>query len=434
MDDVEVLDPLPAVVLGSTRVLIDASRPVAALVGADGSAQVVTWPDAPLPARSASGHTLAAERCVWVIYSPDFPENDPAPTATAVRIGADARVATCDLGSLEVIGVDEEGVWVTAHPYLAMGIGPGHDQAGIGREPPQPPAWIEQVPVVSWEDFERDQEQAGRADVEAAMAEAAAGGQAAGGWFAFSPDAVGQPPLAPAPAPVPTGAAVLRRVRANGGIDEVAVSRVVSQVISPAPGVLRLVFHPTGAVITNTPDGHGRTYDYPRRAAVVDVSAGLPAHVDLDALQAQPAADELPAWLPRQAGDDVDLRAVPGTRWSLRHPGQDAVDSAIQEAYDQYAGLDAPHVVHTRRDDRWHRVHSQYSDLSVRAAGQWPATEVIADFTFHTHPDHRLRRRTRVFDDAGLPIANPYLAAHLNEALVEADLAELPVREGRSEI
>lgn len=214
------------------------------------------------------------------------------------------------------------------------------------------------------------------------------------------------------------------------------VSRVVSQVSAPAPGMLHLVFHPTSAVITNTPDGHGRTYDFPRRVAVLDVRGGLPARVDLDALVSQPFEEQPQTWPAHRTADRVDLSGVAATSWTLRHLGQDEIDYAVRAVRAQYEALDAPHVIHTRSDDRWHRVRSEYSDLAVRVEGAWPLTEVVADFTFHTQFTRPLRRRTRVFDDAGLPIANPYLAIRLNEDLAEAeaDLAELPVSEGRREI
>lgn len=250
------LDPLPSVVAGGVTFLVDASRPVASLIGAEGSVRLVTWADAPLPARAASGRTLAAPGCVWVVYHEDFAETDPTPTVTAVRIGADAQVATCVLGSPEVIGVDDVGVWLTAHPYPAMNpdLDRGHLDVAVLDEAPE---WVASLPAQSWEDFERDQEKAGRADVEAATAAVAVGGEQPTGWFAFSPGAASQPPLPPAPAPVPTGAAVLRRVRPDGDAEEMTVSRVVSQVSAPAPGMLHLVFHPTTAIITTTPDGHG---------------------------------------------------------------------------------------------------------------------------------------------------------------------------------
>lgn len=164
------------------------------------------------------------------------------------------------------------------------------------------------------------------------------------------------------------------------------------------------------------------------------MSGGLPARVDLDALDSQPFEEQLPTWPASQAGDRVDLSGVAATSWTLRRPGQDEIDSAVQAVRAQYEALDAPHVVHTRSDDRWHRVRSQYSDLAVRVEGEWPLTEVVADFTVHTRPADPLRRRTRVFDAAGLPITNPYLAIRLNEDLTEADLAEPPQREGRREI
>lgn len=429
MVDVDLLDPLLAVMAGGVRVVVDAARPVAALIDVDGAVRVVTWADAALPARSASGHTLAAPGCVWVIYSEDFTVDDPARTTTAVRIGADATVGWCELGSLEVAGADEVGVWTTAHPYLAMAASREHMP---GAELFQAaPAWLADAPALSQQDFQRALEQAGRADVEAAMAAAAADDQEPTGWFAFSPDAAGQPPLDPPPAPVPTGAAVLYRTRPGGQVEQMSVSRVVSQVIAPAPGMLRLIFHPTTPMITNTADGHGHTYDHPRRAVVIDATQALPERVDFGALDSQPVGDELPTYEPRQASDVVDLAGIAATRWTLRNPGPQQTQAAVDAVVEQYAALGDPQAVHTRRDGRWYRVESRYSQVTVHAEGTWPHTQVVADFIIDTQPDYHLRRYTHVFDHAGLPIAFPDLAARLEEDLEEADLDELPEREDR---
>ena len=113
MVSVDRLDPLPAVVCGSTTVLVDRSRPVAVLRGADASVRVVTWPDAPLPARSATASVLAAPGCVWVVYAEDSMDGPADSVSTAVRVGAGGQVATCELENLHAIGADDQGVWLS---------------------------------------------------------------------------------------------------------------------------------------------------------------------------------------------------------------------------------------------------------------------------------------------------------------------------------
>ena len=100
----------------------------------------------------------------------------------------------------------------------------------------------------------------------------------------------------------------------------------------------------------------------------------------------------------------------------------------------QYADLDEPHLVHTRRDDRWHRVQSEYADVEVHTEGAWPDLEVVVDFGYRPAPGRSFRRRTRVFDDAGAPIVAPYLSVYLDEDLATTALDQLPERDGRLQV
>lgn len=449
---VDRLDPLPPVVVAGVTVLVDRARPVAVLRdGAGAVLRVVTWPDAPLPSASAAAWVLAAPGCVWVVYTDHSPDGSGPDMRTAVRVGLDGRVTGCELGSSAPLGTDDVGLWVGPDPYLAMGYGVAEngDEPGDGGADDSgqdaaagPPPWLDSAPVEPWEDFERAQREAYEATAAAtadglpALPEDLEGDSF--GWFAYAPGDEPEPaaPLPEPPAPQPTGPVVLRRVDADGRAEEVVVSRVVSRVSSTGDGALRVVFHPTGPVLTPDGDG-GYGVHYPQRAAELDLSAGLPTGaVDLDALTSWPVDDdEVEEDEPAvDEGDRVDLTGVVGTRWTPRPLDDDAVEAAVRAVYEQYAHLAEPQLVLTTRDDRWHRVQSPYADLAVRVEGTWPDTEVVVDFAYRPEPGRLFRRRTRVFDDAGVPWASPYLTVYLDETLATADLDRLPLREGRSEV
>jgi len=446
------LDPLAPVVTGGVTFLVDRARPVAVLRDAGRAVRVVTWPDAPLPAASASASVVAAPGCVWVIYTDHDADGSGPDGHTAVRVGIDGQVAARELGALTPIGVDEVGLWVCPDPYLAMSHGlAGNDSElnddgadGDDESPAGPPQGLEHAPVESWEDFHRAERQADEieaaADAERFLATAPAdnGEEDSLGWFAFAPgdEPESATPLPDPPAPQPTGPVTLSRVRADGPVEEMVVSRVVSRVEAIDDGALRVVFHPTGLV--RTPDGYGGYgVHYPQRTAEIDLGGGLPADVDLDALASRPVEehqdedDEEPVI---DEGDRVDLTGAAGTRWTPRPLDAEEVEAAVHAVREQYARLDEPDLVWTARDDRWHRVQSRYADLAVRVEGAWPDTEVVADFSLRPDRNRLLRRRTRVFDDAGVPSVSPYLSVYLDEDLATTDLDQLPVREGRTHI
>lgn len=437
------LDPLPPVVVGGVTVLVDQSRPVAVLHDSGGSERVVTWPDAPLPARSASASVLTAPGCVWVVYTEHSPDGSGPDTHTAVRVGLDGQVAACEAGSLTPIGADEVGLWVCPDPYLAMGDGRDGDDDGPddGDDVADgPPPWLEHAPVESWEDFQRAERQADEVQVAAvaetflAAAPLGSGEEESFGWYPYAPGNEPEPPASLPEAPAPTGPVILRRVHADGQVEEMVTSRVVSRIEATDDGALRVVFHPTGPVLT--PDGYGGYgVHYPQRSAEIDRSGGLPATVDLDALAFRPVEDEHDEEEPVvEEGDRVDLTGVAGTRWTPRPLDAGEVEAAVQAVREQYAALDEPRSVWTARDDRWHRVQAPYADLAVRVEGAWPDTEVVVDFAYLPEPGRLFRRRTRVFDDVGAPSVSPYLDVYLDEDLATTDLDQLSVRDGRSEI
>ena len=434
----DLLEPLEPVVVGAVTFLVDRARPVAALRRVDGSVRVVSWPNAPLPARAASPHLYPAQHCVWVVYGARFGGEPPSPSLTAVRVGTDAQVLARGLGTLEVIGADDHGVWTTpqSFPHLEDLDGPpfdGDEAVDEDREAARSAA------VESWQEFERAQRVANdvAARAFAATIEVPDGVEGSFGWFSY-PDARQEqrvlPPLPDPVPPQPTGPVTLRRLRADGGQDEMVASHLVEQVAVTGAGVLRVVFHPTGPVITNDADGYGRSYRYPRRVAEIDVSAGLPTAVDLDALESQPVEDDPQDWAdqePVDPGEPVDLSGVAATRWTLRPQSQDQVAAAVRAVREQFAGLDEPTIRFAARDQRWHRVQGEFADVDLHVDGAWPATEVVVDFSHRPTPGHLFRARHRVFDDAGLPIGHPDLRAELDETLATTNPQTMTLRGGR---
>ena len=435
----DLLEPLEPVVVGAVTFLVDRTRPVAALRGVDGSVHVVCWPNAPLPAKAASPQLYPGQGCVWVVYGALFA--DQPLSHTAVRIGADAQILARELGTLEVIGADDQGLWVTprSFPHVeALDEVPTGEGAVVDedREAARGAA------VESWAEFERAQRAADEAAARAfaATIEVPEGVEGSFGWFSY-PDAHQEqralPPL-PAPAPpAPTGPVTLRRLRADGGRNEMVASHLVEQVAVTGAGVLRMVFHPTGPVVTNDPDGRGRSYRYPRRVAEIDVSTGLPTAVDLDAADSQPIEDDPQDWTDQETadpGEPVDLSGVAATRWTLRPQNEEQVAAAVRAVREQFAGLDEPTLRFARRDQRWHWVQGEFADVDLHVEGVWPATEVVVDFSHRPTPGHRFRARHRVFDDAGLPIGHPHLRAELDETLATTDPRTMALREGRREV
>ena len=435
----DLLEPLEPVVVGAVTFLVDRARPVAALRGVDGSVRVVCWPDAPLPAGAASPQLYPGQGCVWVVYGALFA--DQPLSHTAVRIGSDAGVLARELGMLEVIGADEHGVWLTpqSFPHVEGLDGATFDADEAVDEDREA---ARGAAVELWQEFEGAQRAANdvAARAFAATIEVPEGVEGTFGWFSY-PDARQEqralPPLPASVPPQPTGPVTLRRLRADGGGDEMVASRLVEQVAVTGAGVLRMVFHPTGPVITNDVDGHGRSYRYPRRVAEIDVSAGLPTAVDLDAADSQPIKDD-PRGQARQEpvdpGEPVDLAGVAGTRWTLRPQSQEQVAAAVRAVRDQFAGLDEPTTRFAARDQRWHRVQGEFADLDLRVEGVWPATEVVVDFSHRPTPGHRFRAHHRVFDDAGLPIGHPHLRAELDETLATTDPQTMPLQAGRRQV
>ena len=205
-----------------------------------------------------------------------------------------------------------------------------------------PPSWVQDAPVEAWEDFERVERETSDAqtadDAERFLAASPEMGEGESfGWFAYAPGSE-PPPSAPAPdppPPSPTGAVTLHRVGAGGEREQMVVSRVVSRIQAVGAGVLRLVFHPTGPVYT-ADDRGGYFVDYPQRIAEVDVSAALPATLDLDAAPSRPVQDEDDNWEWDEEpaideADRVGLSGIAGTRWSLRPISAGDVEAAVAE-------------------------------------------------------------------------------------------------------
>lgn len=417
------------------RFLIDRERPVAVLRG-DDSERVVTWPDAPLPARASTARLVAAPDAVWVVYEAYVPDSAGLVWSTAVRIGADGSAVGVDIGRLSVIGADSEGIWASPAPWPAPEPYPGD---GDVEEPASFDS--EDLPVESWEDFQKDEDdwrmgelsrhRDGRVDGVYTLSQLAElgdedEGEHSYGWFASAP---GSDPgeaatrLAPPPAPGPSAPVELVRFGGDGRVDPLTVDRTVAEVAQDGSRTV-FTFFPTNPVGTLDQETDSISYSYPQSRISVDLTDGVPSALTVgDHEAAAVPADDEECWDDDTAGeaaepdarDLVDLATVSGIDWAPAQLSADDIQAAVRDVVEQLEWLARPNTIWTRRDDRIHRVESPYRDLAVRASGDWPETQVTVEFRHREYADALYRRRYRIFDPAGRPIDREYLTVYLEE-------------------
>ncbi len=421
------------------RFLIDRERPVAVLRG-DDSERVVTWPDAPLPSRASTARLVPAPDAVWVVYEAYVPDSAGLVWSTAVRIGVDGSAVGVDIGRMSVIGADSEGIWASPAPWPAPEPYPGSDDV-------EAPASIdsEDLPVESWEDFQKDEDD-WRRDVlsrhrnrrlhgvytlsQLAELGDEDEGEHSYGWFASAPgDDAGEPAtrLAPPPAPGPSAPVELVRFGRGGRVEPITVDRAVAEVAQDGSRTV-FTFFPTNPVGTVDPETDSIGYSYPQSRISVDLTGGVPAALAVgDHEAAAVPMDDEECWddddaageaTEPDARDRVDLATVSGIDWAPAGLSAEDIEAAVRDVVEQLEWLARPNTIWTRRDDRLHRVESPYRELAVRASGDWPETLVTVEFRHREYADALYRRRYRIFDTAGRPIDRQYLTVYL-----EADIA-----------
>ncbi len=197
--------------------------------------------------------------------------------------------------------------------------------------------------------------------------------------------------------------------------------------------MLTLRYAPTGP--RRDPDASVfRSIVYVSREVDLDVSGGLPVTVTTDDLPSRAASDEdetswedeqerleaaLAPWTER-----FDLTDVEGAHWPLHDLDAAARERAVADLVAVFEALDQPGILWTRDHPEPRRSASDYRAVEVTVEGEWPATELVVSFEHRAVPYLRLRRRYRVFDDAGHVEDWTYVTVHLEEEIATGHIAD----------
>ncbi|WP_298254401.1 hypothetical protein [uncultured Arthrobacter sp.] len=354
-------DSLDAVRVGEVTIVPDATRPVAAIVAADSTVGWVAWPDAPMPPRAIGEARLwPTSTGAWLVYTAED-DDDPelCRQSSAVFITAQGVGAACDLGVGQLVGVDDGGLWVGESSPATLRSGPD----ARGGLPP------------------------GR--------------------------------------PLPTPATDLVRVHTDGTRSVIVVDHLVHRA-ALAGTRLMVQFYPTGPRKELDLQHAGWTIVHEAREVDLDAGDGLPPRIDTDELASRPVLedDDEESWeadLGRQRHavdawtDRLELNGVDGIEWPLAPVTEEARNSSITRIRARFEGLGDPYLLWTSDDHVVRRSPSDYRAVEVTESGEWPGTEIIVSFEHCRVHDLRLRRRYRVFDDAGRPRTWAYATVHLEE-------------------
>lgn len=369
------LMPLGAVVIGRTVIVPDAERPVAAVIDEGSTVRWVIWPDAPLPDRAIGEvQLLPTSTGAWVVYQAEETEGlDYLVRRTAVFVTPNGVTAACDLGQGRPVGVDDYGLWV--------------------GDPRDASAWMESP------------------DSEESATE-----------VVFDEDALN---IEPSP-PLPTPATELVRISVSGERTVIWVDHLVHRA-SVVQDNLTLQYFPTGPRQVPLGDDRGWDVVYEPEQVIIDVADGLPEKIDTQQLSSKPApGDEEETWeqeyerqqaAAAQWQDRLELDGVEGAAWPLRNLSEEARAGAIAKLREQFESLAEPNTVWTSDHPLPRLEPSDYRNVGVSEEGTWPATEIVVSFEHSTVPNLRLRRRYRVFNDAGHPREWAYTTVHLEEDL-----------------
>jgi hypothetical protein len=435
----DLMDPLPVEMIGNRRVLVDSARPVAVVTEADGDIHFVTWPHAELPPLGATASVTTAPNGLWVVYTEDdvVTAINP-PRTTAVFIAEDLSVASVNIGELTDIGADADGLWCTGDPYPKV-----ERPADELDSSPEDIPLDDDAPIEDSEDLRGPPVSLfSRVPDEVADDTDGSFGWTATRGIGFSRLDSGEEltnealQLPTPPEPVPTGPVTLHRYRPDGRVDLLEVDRLVSEV-EVVDGRLRLTYHPTGPIERLSADRMSGSFSYPIDSIDLDVSNGLPARVKVSEFRATPQGKGFPEeWLEdymddlqdeelaRKSQRPIDLSAVPGSRWHLATDEPADAQNQVDAVFDQLNGLGEPVAMWTRADNKWHRVRSDYRDLSVKIVGTWPDTELVAEFRYAPQGERRFRFRVPVFNAAGRPCVHRYFTTDLEEELDTAHFGE----------
>jgi hypothetical protein len=392
-------------------VLVDPHLPVAA-VEREGQRTVVTWPDAPLPVIAGSAALVAAPDAAWIVYSPNDEDHEfvighPEDGSTAVCVGIDGGLAVVKIGGRVAVGADVIGLW-TVEPTPAGNPSSHLAWEGEALLPPDPSeADLSAAPLEDWEDLP---------DIDAEPIDLNAIDWDAPGEFeeVISTD--------------PTPPSLLVRFGRDGSRREVRVDREITAV-REVEGELWLDYAPTGPRIDTT----GR-YHYPERTIRLGPESLVPESVNVaDWVSTEVPEREWAAMLEEQGAKwaDVDLSIEQGARWTVRSLDPALVERTVAWVQQQLEGLRGEHRVWVPGEGSWHRVRSDYRDLSVRVEGAWPELAVIADFAWRGWEGELVRFLVHPFDGAGRPNVLRALTTYLEEDLETSERTDHPLVEGR---
>lgn len=451
------LEPVDAVGVGDATIVPDATRPVAAVVTGD-DVRWVTWPDAPLPDGAVDEvGVLATDGGAWVVYlSREDAEGDlDTESRTAVHVTPAGVTCAVDLGDRRVLGADVEGLWIGDPRDASMWMGededsedPEDDEAvedddgdsddpldGVDPETlpwapsepfwPSPEEWAATL-AAGEEPEDDDPELLDDDDDDGPRYWSVSFGGVEGG-FVPPPE----PQAEPAP-PLPTPPTELVLVRNDGSRTTIAVDHLVEDVRRTG-SVLTIRYAPTGP--RRDPDASVfRSIVYVSREVDLDVSGGLPVTVTTDDLPSRAASDEdetswedeqerleaaLAPWTER-----FDLTDVEGAHWPLHDLDAAARERAVADLVAVFEALDQPGILWTRDHPEPRRSASDYRAVDATIEGEWPATELVVSFEHRAVPYLRLRRRYRVFDDAGHVEDWTYVTVHLEEEIATGHIAD----------
>jgi hypothetical protein len=430
------LVPADVVVVGETTLLPDLFRPVAALVTGS-EVRWATWADAPLPERAVEeASVLGTPTGAWVVYHAD--DIDGPSEHCAVHLGPGGVTAAVALGTGRPVGADEHGLWVGDPRDASMWMdsmptddadsadGDGDDVRELDPETlpwsdagpfwPDPATWSEPLD----EEEDDDELVEDDDDPDGGFVWTIGFGDDADERADAHADERTDPPAPPAPTP-PTD---LVLIRPDGDRTVIRVDHLVEGVRSE-DGMLVVGYFPTGP--RRVASG-GSAWDvvYEPREVRLDVTDGLPETITTEDLPSVPAVeageDDWEQEVERREAarepwlDRFDLTGVPGTRWASWSADEASRERTVARLRAMFEDLDAPSiVVWSRTEPHPRRIRSAYRDVRVSVEGDWPMTEVVVSFEHTDVPFLRLRRRYRVFDDAGHPIDPGYATVYLEE-------------------
>ncbi|KQR27687.1 hypothetical protein [Curtobacterium sp. Leaf154] len=447
------LEPVDAVGVGDATIVPDATRPVAAVVTGD-DVRWVTWPDARLPDGAVDDvEVLATAAGAWVVYlsREDAGGDLDTESRTAVHLTPTGVTCTVDLGDRRVLGADVDGLWIGDPRDASMWAGEDEDEDpeddasaddldedsadpfdGVDPETlpwapsepfwPSPEEWA--ATLAAGEEQEDDDPELLDDDEDD---DGPRSWSVSVGGFVPTPE----PQAEPGP-PLPTPPTELVLVRTDGSRTAIFVDHLAEEVRRDGT-VLTVRYMPTGP--RRTPDRtSGLTYHYDAREVDLDVAAGLPSVITTDDLPSRPASDEdetswedeqerleaaLAPWTER-----FDLTDVEGAHWPLHDLDAAARERAVADLVAVFEALDQPGILWTRDHPEPRRSASDYRAVDATIEGEWPATELVVSFEHRAVPYLRLRRRYRVFDDAGHVEDWTYVTVHLEEEIATGHIAD----------